>query len=386
MSAASFFEDLFGHVPNVVAEAPGRVEVIGNHLDYNGGLVLGAAVDRHVRVALRRHDGPRVRLRSAGFEAVEVPLEAVRPQAGAAAWANYPLGVLHVLREAGLAVPAGFDLAVTSTLPAGAGLSSSAALELATAMALVEAFAPGCAGRSRFDRLALVRLARRAENTFVGMPCGLLDQGVVAFGQAGYLVLVDARRETFTPVPVPDGVAFWILDTRHKHALVDSRYAERHRECRDALKRLQAVCPGLTDLADVTPEQVERHRDALPGALYRRARHVAEEQQRVRACLQALAAGDLDAVGRLLTASHHSSRDLFENSTPEQDRLVEALVGRPGVYGARLTGGGFGGAVMALTTTAFDGMAAVAERYRREVGAGIDVLRCETAEGVRRIA
>lgn len=374
---ASFFEDVFGHAPDVVSEAPGRIEVIGNHLDYNGGLVLGAAVDRHVQVALRLHDSPRIRLHSAGFEAVEVRLDAVAPQAGEAAWANYPLGVLHVLREVGLTVPTGFDLAMTSTLPAGAGLSSSAAVELATAVALAESYG------GTFDRLTLARLGRRAENEFVGMPCGILDQGVVAFGQAGHLVLVDARHETFTPVPLPEGVVFWIFNTHHKHALVDSLYAERHRACQAARDRLAAWYPGLTHLADVTPEQVEQHRDDLPGALYRRARHVAEEQARVEVCRAALAAGDLDEAGRLLTASHASSRDWFENSTPALDALVEILTAQAGVYGARLTGGGFGGAVMALTQADFDGAEAVAARYRERAGAEVEVLRCETAEGVR---
>ena len=223
---AALFSDVFGSPPEVLGAAPGRIEFIGNHTDYNGGKVLGAAIDRHVKVAVSRRADRQVHLRSVVEpQPVECSLDALRPLESGGLWANYPLGVLVGLMEAGMEVPTGLNLLVTSDLPTGAGLSSSAAIELATAMALC--------GLHRFSlpREHLVALCRRAENHFVGMPCGILDQGVSCFGEPDHLVLIDCRDLTFTTVPLPPGVHFWIFNTNVKHRLVESLYALRHREC-----------------------------------------------------------------------------------------------------------------------------------------------------------
>ncbi|MGH7995154.1 MAG: galactokinase [Opitutaceae bacterium] len=372
------FRVRFGRGPEIVTRAPGRVEFIGNHTDYNGGAVLGAAIDRTVWVGLaRRGDG--VRRFSTQAEERVVERSAADPERaeGADRWLNYPLGVLAAMAHFGLPVPGGFDLHVESDLPPGAGLSSSAALELASALAFA-----GAAG-AKMPTDLLVRIGRHAENHFVGVPCGILDQGVSGFGRRGELVFIDCRRPAFSTVPMPGGAHFWIFSTHVGHALVDGLYAERHRECAEAARML-----GVGLLADLTPGAFETAAYRLPEVLCRRARHVVEEIARVGGTVAALKAGDLKAVGALLTASHRSSQRLFENSTPELDFLVDALASSEGVFGARLTGGGFGGSVLALASPRFGPERAgeVAEKYVRRFGASPAILRAGTADGAERIA
>jgi galactokinase len=380
MTAAEVFQQQFGLAPTVSAYAPGRLEFIGNHVDYNGGLVIGAAIDRGVRAAARRRADGRVRVYSPSYGAVvEAALAGLAPLMGSDAWANYPFGVAWSLQKNGGVFSAGFDLAVAGDLPAGAGLSSSAALELATAMALRELY-----GRP-IERLNLARWCRQAENEFVGVPCGILDQGVSAFGQADRLVLLDCRAETFQTLPLPPSARFWIFNTGAKHALLDSLYATRRRECEAALQILQQFYPQSRCLADLTAAEVERQRAALPAELFARALHVTREIERVRQTVGALERGDLPAVGKLLVASHQSSRELFGNSCPELDFLVDRLVPLAGVHGARLTGGGFGGAVMALTTPEFkvETAASVLTDYTRHFGHAPVVFAARTGPGAR---
>ncbi len=296
--------------------------------------MLGASIDRAVWVALAvRADGRRRFSSDRLGEIVEQPAARPRKLPGRQGWVNYPLGVLAALPESGLRIPAGFDYLAMSDLPAGAGLSSSAAVELASGLVFLKA-----AGENP-PREILVQAARRAENDFVGVPCGILDQGVSGFGRKDHLVHIDCRGPRFSTVPLPAGAHFWIFNTQKKHALIDGLYAERHRECMEAARLL-----GVKQLADLTPIEVERLAPkafALDGGvpaskiLLMRATHVVEEIARVEAAVTALRAGDLPAVGRLLTASHRSSQTLFENSTPELDFLVDALAAAPQVYGAR---------------------------------------------------
>jgi len=371
------FQETFGRPPAIVARAPGRIEVIGNHTDYNGGPVLGAAIDRGVWVALApRADGQHRFRRADEGEVLTLPAGVPERQPGSRSWLNYPLGVLAALPVFGLRAPEGFDYFVMADLPAGAGLSSSAAIELASALAFL-----GATGEET-ERATLVHIGRHAENHFVGVPCGLLDQGVSGFGRRDHLVFIDCRGPRFATVPLPADARFWVFNTHTKHALVDGLYAERHRECQEA-----AAALGVTLLADATPATLEAGRARLAPALQRRAQHVVEEIARVDATLAALQAGDLGAVGRLLTASHRSSQRLFENSTAELDFLVDALVQVPHVHGARLTGGGFGGAVMALTGAGFDPAAAetVAAAYAQRFGARPEILALRTADGAERV-
>ena len=368
------FAARFGRAPAVIARAPGRLEFIGNHTDYNGGTVLGVPIDRGIWVAVAaRDDGRRRFCSEAGGAIKTLPVEnPPAKQRGAGSWLNYPLGVIAALPEFGLRPPAGFDFLALSDLPSGAGLSSSAALELASALACL------ALGGQDAPRATVVQLCRRAENHFVGVPCGILDQGVSGFGQKDHLVHIDCRGPSFATVPLPAAARFWVFNTHTKHALVDGLYAARHRECMAAAQLL-----GVALLADVSPAALEAARAKLPPVEFRRARHIVEEIARVDATVTALRAGDLAAAGRLLTASHRSSQLLFENSTPELDFLVDQLTAAPHVHGARLTGGGFGGAVMALTTPEFSEAqaTAVATAYAEKFGARPDVLRASTGDG-----
>ncbi|MFA5057146.1 MAG: galactokinase [Opitutaceae bacterium] len=367
------FSRLYGHPPAVIVRAPGRVEFIGNHTDYNGGTVLGAAIDLGVWVAAGGTVVPELRFATASQGGtVTVPSGAPHRRSGAERWANYPLGVWTSFKEFGLRQPAGFEYLAVSNLPAGAGLSSSAALELASALAYL-----ALTGENP-PRETVVQLSRHAENHFVGVPCGILDQGVVGFGKKDHLVFIDCRGPRFDTVPLPAGAHFWVFNTHTKHALVDGLYAARHRECLDAARAL-----GVEWLADVTPARLEQGKARLSEPGYRRVRHVTEEIDRVARVRAALARGDLAGVGGLLTASHRSSQARFENSTAELDLLVDTLTGLPHVYGARLTGGGFGGAVLALTDAGFTPRqaASVAGIYERTFGSKVGVLHCMTDDG-----
>jgi galactokinase len=367
----------FGRVPEIIARAPGRIEFIGNHTDYNGGTVLGAAIDRGVWVGLARRTDGQWNFASVQKEGVvRVTAEDFTRRAGAEAWVNYPLGVIEALRVFGLGAPAGFDYLASSDLPLGAGLSSSAAIELSSALAFSRAVGPEPA------RELLVKVSRHAENHFVGVPCGILDQGVSGFGRSNHLVFIDCRGPRFETVPLPAAVHFWIFNTHTKHALVDGLYAARHRECMEAARAL-----GVGLLVEAPAGALEAARGRLPPVAEKRARHILDEIARVTATVAALRAGDLAAVGQLLTASHRSSQTFFENSTPELDFLVEALIATPQVHGARLTGGGFGGAVMAMTTGAFTAADAdrVAAAYAGRFGARPDVLHTLTADGAQLI-
>jgi len=368
------FRATYGRAPEIIARAPGRIEFIGNHTDYNGGTVLGAAIDRGVWVALARREDAVRRFESDQRDGiVTVSAQRLERLEGAASWANYPLGVLAALPVFGLRAPAGFDYLAMSDLPAGAGLSSSAAIELASALVFAEAAGerPACE--------TLVQAARHAENHFVGVPCGILDQGVSGFGRKDHLVYIDCRGPRFETVPLPRDAHFWIFNTHTKHALVDGLYAARHRECMEAARAL-----GVDLLVDAPAGALQSSAGrALAPVAAKRARHIIDEIGRVAAAVAALRAGDLAAVGGMLTASHRSSQVWFENSTAELDFLVDALTATPEVYGARLTGGGFGGAVMALTSGKFGDAEAqsVAAAYENEFGARPDIRHTQTGDG-----
>lgn len=371
------FQTVFGRSPEFVTRAPGRIEFIGNHTDYNGGTVLGASVDRNIWVAIaRRDDGQRRFFSAHGGEIVTMPSGIPQKQDGSNKWTNYALGVIAAFPHFGLSIPEGFDYYDMSDLPAGAGMSSSAAIELASVLAFLEI--TGQAGK--VDRETIVKIGKHAENEFVGMPCGILDQGVSGFGKKDHLVFIDCRGPKFDTVPIPSGAHFWIFNTHKKHALVDGFYAARNRECMEAAKAL-----GVPLLADAGTAMLDKAAadGTLAGDALKRARHVVEEIARVDETKTLLAKGDLAAVGSLLTASHRSSQNLFENSAEELDTLVDLLTATPRVYGARLTGGGFGGAVMAMTDAQFgEAQAAqVAAAYEQKYGAKPEVIHCQTGDG-----
>lgn len=375
MQSDSFFRE----TPRWISRAPGRIEFIGNHTDYNGGEVLGAAIDRYVTARLAPRNDRTIRLHSShATEVVTSSLDNVVPLSGEASWANYPLGVLHCVLATGAKIPSGFDVDFSSDLPTGAGLSSSAAIELATLELFNE-----WAG-IQLDKKQKVLLAQKAENDFVGVPCGILDQAVSCFGKKNQLVHIDCAHQTFANVPMPAGCHFWIFNTNEKHSLVDSLYAERHRECREALKLCQQHQPDLENLANASEALLQLSLKSHP-ELLKRARHIVTENLRVKETMEALRAGDLPRAGKLLRASHESSRKDFENSTPALDSWMEALADAPHLYGARLTGGGFGGAVMAFTSSEFnqDHAEAANQRYRqaRPNSPKSSILHVQTGNG-----
>lgn len=378
-STVNLFKEKYDAVPEQMAFAPGRIEFIGNHTDYNGGLVMGAAVTEGITLAVRRREDQRLRFVSDGMNTAEADLGSIAPLNGNASWANYPLGVIQVLRKSGMEMPVGCEIAVTSTLPTGAGLSSSAAFELSTAYALAALYG------FKSDKAGFARIGRKAENEFVGMPCGILDQGVSAFGELNALVSIDCADEVYRTEAMPRGTHFWIFDSNEKHALVDSAYADRHRECHQVFAVLQKHYPDAKTLSDLTCEEVKAQAAELGDLLTRRALHITGENARVRAVEAALKREDLHAVGAVLHASHESSRVNFENSTPALDYLVDQLAQQAEVYGARLTGGGFGGAVMAFTSADFDAKAAasVAAAYHAQSGREATVIHTRAGEGAR---
>jgi galactokinase len=326
-------------MPHTSAWAPGRVELLGNHTDYNDGFVLSAAIDYGIAAAGELTGGQEVELHSSAFpEVVRAPLSRLEPQAEDASWANYPLGVIDQLIRAGHQVP-GLRLRVETTLPAGAGLASSAALEVATGLVVLK-----LVGQT-MDRLELAKLCRRAENEFVGVNCGLLDQVSSLFGRERHAIFLDCRYDRVANVPFPGDVVLLITHTGAPHRLTGGEYNERREQCHAA-----AAALGLPALRDASSAQVEGA-GALTPLQRRRALHVTGENERVRQGLQLLRSGDLDGFGGLMFASHHSSQKHFENSTPELDLLV-GLAREAGVLGARLTGGGFGGAIVSLVPAA----------------------------------
>jgi len=339
--AAAWFGRCFDAEPEGVWHAPGRVNLIGEHTDYNEGFVLPFALGQGVRAAVsRRGDGLlELRSRQVPGEPATAGVSKLAP-GSPAGWAAYPAGAAWALREAGYPVT-GASIAIDADLERGAALSSSAALECATALALTE-----LSGLS-VPRTQLAALARRAENEFVGVPSGIMDQSASLLCRAGHALLLDCRSGQSRDVPLDlaaAGLVLLVVDTRVRHALSDGRYAERRRACEQAARALGV--PSLRDITD-SPELVERLGDPL---LRRRARHVVTENARVLDVVRLLRAGQPDRCGPLLTASHASLRDDFEVSWPQADATVEAAVAA-GALGARMTGGGFGGSVIALTET-----------------------------------
>jgi len=334
---AQWFREQYAAAPEGVWHAPGRANLIGEHTDYNEGFVLPFALDKGtVAAAAPRNDGVlELCSRQVGHGIVTVPLDGLTP-GSVTGWAAYPAGVAWALAETGYPV-SGARVAIDSDLPQGAGLSSSAALECAVALALTQLRGLDV------TRQNLAAIARRAENDFVGVPSGIMDQSASLLCQANHALLLDCRSGEADAVPLDpaaSGLALLIIDTRARHMLTDSGYAARHVECEEAARALGAT--SLRDISD--PSELDGLADPV---LHRRARHVVTENQRVLAAAGLLRRGKVAEVGRLLNESHASLRDDFEISWPEADVAVEAAVGA-GALGARMMGGGFGGSVIVL--------------------------------------
>ena len=407
------FRDVFDDSgPVRVVRAPGRVNLIGEHTDYNGGFVMPMALDRVVRIALVPHDRPVVAIWSVQFDeraefrlpsgrgtpltgracrgsTAAVPGGEAEP-VGAPHWLRYPMKVAEVLAEAGVALR-GFRAVVDGDVPVGSGLSSSAAYEVASALALLVSAKPEIpAGRAAVAAEAhgltsqkLALLCQAAEHR-VGVRCGIMDQFISIHGQAGHAIMLDCRDLSYEAVPLPaDEASVVVIDSGVQRKLTAGAYNERRSQCEDGVERLKAFAPAIEQLRDVSLEVFEAHADALPETVRRRCRHVVTEDTRVLESVEVLKAGDLDRFGEFLNASHDSLRDDYEVSGPELDLLVEIARGVEGVFGSRLTGAGFGGCTVTLARPeAVEPLrAAVLEQYPRRSGLEPRIWVSEAAAG-----
>jgi galactokinase len=323
-----------------VVRAPGRVNLIGEHTDYNLGYVLPAAIDLEIRIAYLPTDDGRVELtRLDDGDRDGFRLGEDRPRAGT--WLDYVAGTAWALAEAGL--PArGLRGVIATSLPPNAGLSSSAAIELASAWAMLDEAAPS------MDRLTLAQICQRAENSYVGVQSGLMDQFAESCGVAGAAMLLDCRSLEWRPIALPDGLELVVCHTGSRRHLDGSAYNERRAQCEAVVQVLARDDPAIHSLRDVRPDHLRATGDRLDPVSRRRAEHVVSENERVLECVAALEADDRAAIGELFAASHASLRDRYQVSSPELDAMVEIARSVPGVVAARMTGAGFGGCTVNL--------------------------------------
>ncbi|WP_055601417.1 galactokinase [Streptomyces aureus] len=379
MSVAADFEALYGAAPDGVWAAPGRVNLIGEYTDFNDGFVLPLALPHTTVAAVARRDDGVLRLHSADIDGgiVQLAVDSLEPLSGGG-WAAYPAGVVWALREAGHPVT-GADVHLTSTVPTGAGLSSSAALEVVTALALNDLFGLG------ISRPELARIAQRAENAFVGVPCGVMDQMASACAEEGHALHLDTRDLSYRQVPFDlarEGLRLLVVDTRVKHALGDGAYAERRAGCEAGARAL-----GARALRDVSVAQLPEALALLSDeAVLRYVRHVVTDNARVERTIALLDAGDTRGVGPVLTEGHASLRDDLRVSCPELDLVVE-VANAAGALGARMTGGGFGGsAVVLVDADRADAVAAAVEKAFAEAGhAAPGIFPAVPSAGARRL-
>ena len=376
--ARAAFEGAFGSRPEWSCRAPGRVNLIGGHVDYNQGLVLPAAVDIHIELLFRPRPNRRVRIRSIDFEeTAEFDIAGLEPGA-VTGWAAYPAGVAWAMERAGLELR-GLDATLAGDVPIAAGLSSSAALEVA--------FGAAFRGASdlRLSDLEMARICQTAENEFVGVRCGIMDQVASACARADHAILLDCRDLSVRQVPIPPTVRIVVLDTGIERELRASEFNARREQCEEAVRLLAQINDDITSLRDVAPEDLPRLLRHLPAPLDRRVRHVVGEIERVRLAAAALEQEEMERFAELMYASHRSSRDDYETSSDELDALVELARSAPGCLGARLSGAGFGGCTVNLVAAALtqEFVSRVSSGYERLFGRPPEAFATGAAAGAR---
>jgi galactokinase len=372
---ARHFTEQFGVGPKIFA-APGRVNLIGEHTDYNDGFVLPCAIGFAVRVAIAPSSDQRIILHSEDFpERIEFSLDEF-PAAKQGNWADYPTGVLAELRTAS-SLTLGARVLVAGDVPVGAGLSSSAAIEVASALAFMALYGIG------MPLAEVAKLCQRAENRFVQANCGIMDQFISCMGKEAHALFLDCRSLDFRLVPIPRSVRIIICNTMVKHSVAAGAYNQRRAEAEEGVRLLAQRFPGIRALRDVTTEQLQKSQAVLPSTIFRRCEHVIRENARVLDATRALQAGDLSRMGELMRQSHASLRDLYEVSCPELDLMVTLAEGLPGYRGARMTGGGFGGCTVNLVDVDEADRFAKSIRvaYREKTGVQPDVFICSAADG-----
>lgn len=368
--------------PTLTVLSPARVNLLGEHVDYNEGLVLPAAIDRYVTIKASPSSDQTISLHALDLKAsCQFSLDSLEQKkdiegADLPVWAQYPAGVAWVFMNHGLEIR-GVDVEYFSTIPMGSGLSSSAAVEVGFAV-MWQALAGW-----KLDRLTLAQFCQEAENRYVGVNCGLMDQFACANGVKDHAVLLDTRTLESTPVPLPEDAAIVIADSGVRRVLSDSSYNERRSDCETAVRLLKPGYPGIRSLRDVTPTQLDASKDLLPAVVYKRARHVVTEVARVQEALGRLQNNDARGFGELMLETHASLRDDYEVSTPELDALVEIAMELPGCLGARLTGAGFGGCTVNLVQNrnvpGF--IRKLKKSYLARTGKKAEVFACHATQG-----
>lgn len=382
----STFRQRFGKEPAYVALAPGRVNILGEHVDFNDGFVLPAAIDRATYIAFAPADDPAGRStlvaadfgEEASFTLTSIAAKTSPDGSPLTEWATYPTGVAWALTEAGLTVRA-MQAVFASDVPRGAGLSSSASVEMAFAIAWQTL------GGWNLAPMQRALLGQKAENKYVGVNCGIMDQFASACGVADKLLLLDCRSLEWQTLPVPEDVAIVIADTSVRRKLTDGAYNQRRQACEDAVKILSAHLPGVKALRDVSVEAFNRLSDQLPGLVEKRARHVVEEIERSQRAIPLLEQGKIREFGQIMNECHTSLRDLYEVSIPELNVMVEIAQSLPGCLGARLTGAGFGGCTVNLVEkSAAQAFAAeLARQYEGKTGLKPEIYICRASDGAR---
>ncbi len=362
----------------IAAKAAGRVNLIGEHTDYNDGFVLPMAIDREMVLVGQANQERVIRLYSADFDtSAEFSLDNIVSDAEDT-WTNYPRGVIKLLMEAGHRV-VGMNVAMSGNVPQAAGLSSSAALEVGTA------YLTHLVSRFELDKVEMVQLCQRAENTFVGVNCGIMDQFISGLGRKDHALFLDCRSLDYELVPLPAGDEYKIVicNTAVKRGLVDSAYNERRSQCEQGVAGLQQFLPDIKALRDVTVNEFSQYKDNLDELVAKRCQHVVAENQRVEDSVVALKDGDISHFGQLMNQSHASLRDLYEVSCRELDLMVELAQAIDGVVGARMTGAGFGGCTVNLVKAdAVEGfLAQVPEKYEEKTGITPEVYVCTAMDG-----
>ena len=364
------FENYFHTKPVFIVRAPGRVNLIGEHTDYNDGFVLPMAIDHAVWIALRPRDDSVVRIHSLDLKlAADLELDSFSKGEG---WVEYLKGVAHELQVAGYKLK-GWEGLMAGDVPIGAGLSSSAAVELATARAF------GCVSDFEWDAVKMAKIGQKAENHWVGVNCGIMDQMASAASKAGHALFLDCRSLEIQHIPMPADVSVAVMDTSTRRGLVDSAYNERRSQCEEAARYF-----GVKALRDVSVNEFEERREKkeVNDTVWRRARHIITENQRVLDAIKAMHEGDIKTMGKLFNESHASLRDDFEVTNGALNQIVESALEQEGCYGARMTGAGFGGCAVALVEKEkAKGFAeAVSTAYRQKSGLEASVYVCQASE------